>query len=272
MSVLLHAAVSTSTLKQYEKVFTSWKAFLSPQEDAVNLTPARFVAFLEHSITQKKSLSFIELACAAISHFHLAAFNDSPTAHPSSKWALAAARRLLKKPSRQALPITPDLLRDIHAIALADDSFVTWRTYWRISMSFHGLFRWSDLAVMTTQHVRFLPDAVEFNIPRSKTDQLGQGIRIVIPADPSSALCPVALTRRYIDLLQSPPSGWLLPRARSLSGRQVAWPKYRLSYSTCLSDLPSLDRTHRTSGLPVHRTLRPKRWRVCSPLRRIVMA
>ena len=68
---------------------------------------------------QGSPISFIETVTAAISHFHLAHFRISPTCHPASKWALAAARKLLATPVKRAKPFTPELLRDVHAVALA---------------------------------------------------------------------------------------------------------------------------------------------------------
>ena len=102
------------------------------------------------------------------SHRAQAAFHVSPTSHPSAKRALVAVRCLLKKPCKQAAPLTPEPLRDIHTLALQDDSFVTWRTYWWMSMSFHGVFCWSNLAIMRVKHIHFLPQAIEFTIPKSK--------------------------------------------------------------------------------------------------------
>ena len=154
-------------------------------------------------------LSFIKTATAAISHFHLVAFNESPTVHPSAKRDLAAARCLLQKPVRQTAPIIPCILPDVHTIALADNSFLTWRTYWCMSMIFHILFCWSDLAAMRVRDVKFVPQAVQFTILRSKTDQIGQGATRRISTEAALPYCPVQLTKRYLDLLQSHCSGWL---------------------------------------------------------------
>ena len=182
-------------------------------------------------------MSFLETVTAAISHFHLAAFSISPTSHPASRRALAAARKLLATPVKRAKPLTPDLLRDVHAVAEKQDNFVTWRTYWRMSMCFHGLLRWSDIAALQVKHIRVSRSSIHLTIPKSKTDQVGQGCGLVISALPGSPFCPVKLTRRYLTFFQSQ-EGWLQPRLKSHSSSTSSGPaeRFKLSYSTSLAD------------------------------------
>ena len=79
---------------------------------------------------------------------------------------------------------------------------------------------------------------MHLTIPKSKTDQVGQGCDLVISALPGSQYCPVKLTRRYLTFFKTQ-EGWLQPRQASHSGPAE---NYRLSYSTSLSDLRSLIR------------------------------
>ena len=79
-------------------------------------------------------------------------------------------------------------------------------------MMFHGLFHWNDLAAIKFRNVNILPQTVPFHIPKSKTDQIGEGATLSIAVDKDSPFCPVKLTRRNLALFQSPDFGWLLPR------------------------------------------------------------
>ena len=214
---------------------------MGPDETPTAADPSRYGDYLEHVIEQGKSLGFIETVTAAISHFHLAIFKISPTSHPASRRALAAARKLLAAPVKRAKPLTPALLRDVHELAVKQDTFVTWRTYWRMSMCFHGLLRWSDISVLQVKHVRVSRSAVHITIPRSKTDQVGQGSELVISASPDSSYCPVQLTRRYLAFFRTS-EGWMQPRQRAKSGPRGSRPaeQFRLSYSTSLADLRRL--------------------------------
>ena len=114
---------------------------------------------------------------------------------------------------------------------------MTWRTYWRMSMCFHGLLRWSDVSVLRVKHIRASRSSIHITIPRSKTDQVGQGCDLVISASPGSPYCPVALTRRYLAFFKSK-EGWLQPRRSSSSLGPAE--KHRLSYATSLADLRRL--------------------------------
>ena len=106
-----------------------------------------------------------------------------------------------------------------------------------MSMCFHGLLRWSDVAILRVRHIRVSRSSVHLMIPRSKTDQVGQGCDLVISALPGSEYCPVSLTRRYLAFFGSE-DGWLQPRLRPASGSPDE--RRRLSYSTSLADLRKL--------------------------------
>ena len=231
--------MAPSTFRRYETAFAHWKSFLTSEEDPTCAAPHRYGAYLEHAIEQGKSLSFLETVTAAISHFHLAAFHTSPTSHPASRRALVAARKLLATPVKRAKPLTPSLLRDVHDVATRQDDFVTWRTYWRMSMCFHGLMRWSDVSVLQVKHIRASRSSLHITIPRSKTDQVGQGCDLVISASPGSPYCPVSLTRRYLTFFSSE-DGWLQSCQSSSPGPKRPAERHRLSYATSLSDLRRL--------------------------------
>ena len=62
-----------------------------------------------------------------------------------------------------------------------------------------------------------------------------------VAALPGDALCPVNFTNRYISLLGlHSQEDWMLPRINSAGVSQIALTKYRVSYSTALSDLKAL--------------------------------
>ena len=111
-------------------------------------------------------------------------FRKSLTVHPEVCRTLTAARYLLAKPVKRGEPMTPDLILDLHKLAYKEDNM--WHTYWIISMAFHGLFRWCDLACMKISDVSLAGNVVVFHIPCSKTDQVGQGSQLSLTEDPSS--------------------------------------------------------------------------------------
>ena len=99
------------------------------------------------------------------------------------------------------------------------------------------------MSVLRVKHVRVSRSSVHITIPRSKTDQVGQGCDLVISSSPDSEYCPVQLTRRYLAYFCTQ-EGWLQPRQASQrrSSKALSGPAehHRLSYSTSLSDLRRL--------------------------------
>ena len=110
-------------------------------------------------------------------------------------------------------------------------------------MCFHALLRWSDIAVLQVKHIRVSRWSLHVTIPKSKTDQIGQGCGLVISALPGSTFCPVKLTRRYLAFFKTQ-EGWLQPRSKSYSSPVTSGPaeKFKLSYATSLADLRRLIR------------------------------
>ena len=110
-----------------------------------------------------------------------------------------------------------------------------------MSMCFHGLLRWSDISILQVKHIRVTRSSVHLTIPKSKTDQVGQGCDLVISALPGSSYCPVKLTRKYLTFFKTK-EGWLQPRQASHSSSAPSGPveRHKISYSTSLSDLRSL--------------------------------
>ena len=104
-------------------------------------------------------------------------------------------------------------------------------------MCFHGLLRWSDIAVLQVKHIRVSRSSLHITIPKSKTDQIGQGCGLVISALPGSTFCPVQLTRRYLTFFRTQ-EGWLQPRSATTGPAE----KFKLSYATSLADLRRLIR------------------------------
>jgi site-specific recombinase XerD len=66
-------------------------------------------------------------------------------------------------------------------------------------IGFAGGFRRSELAAITFEHVEDTPDGLKILIPRSKTDQEGEGRVIGIPYGSDPRTCPVRAYRKWIE-------------------------------------------------------------------------
>ena len=59
-----------------------------------------------------------------------------------------------------------------------------------LQLGFFGAFRRSELVTIAWEHIRFSPEGIEVLLPRSKTDQAGEGQVCAIPYG-NDTLCPV---------------------------------------------------------------------------------
>jgi integrase len=66
-----------------------------------------------------------------------------------------------------------------------------WRDNTLLQIGFFSAFRRNELMAMEWGHVNFVSEGVEILIPRSKTDQAGEGVICPIPYG-HAELCPVA--------------------------------------------------------------------------------
>ncbi len=67
-----------------------------------------------------------------------------------------------------------------------------------LQLGFFGAFRRSELVSIQWEHIRFVPEGIEILIPRSKTDQSGEGQVCAIPYG-NELLCPVKALKDWQD-------------------------------------------------------------------------
>lgn len=91
------------------------------------------------------------------------------------------------------LDVVEMLLAEIKGETLADlrDAAI-------ISLGFAGAFRRSELAAADVEHLIFKDSGIMFYLPRSKTDQKGEGAWKHIAYGKQKATCPVRLVQRWI--------------------------------------------------------------------------
>ena len=65
-------------------------------------------------------------------------------------------------------------------------------------MGYFGAFRRSELVNLTWESIEFVPEGLVIQLPRSKTDQSGEGLTSAIPVGPD-AYCPVRALMEWRD-------------------------------------------------------------------------
>ena len=104
------------------------------------------------------------------------------------------------KPLKKAKALTVEDMKKIDAYYNTLDTMVAQRNNTFLQIGFFGAFRRSELVNIRLDHLTFTKDGVEILIPRSKTDQEGQGQVCALPFM-KGGLCPVLILKSWIETL-----------------------------------------------------------------------
>lgn len=70
-----------------------------------------------------------------------------------------------------------------------------------IQVGFFGAFRRSELTAICYEHLNEVPEGFEILIPKSKTDQTGEGLICALPYG-KDVLCPVTALHQWLEKSQ----------------------------------------------------------------------
>lgn len=115
---------------------------------------------------------------------------DDPTVAPVVRKTMQGIARLHGKPKKQALALRLEDLDKISEYLVEQGGLADTRNRALILVCFFGAFRRSELVGLQWEQVRFVNDGMIITLPRSKTDQVGEGARCVIPFG-NNERCPV---------------------------------------------------------------------------------
>jgi len=97
-------------------------------------------------------------------------------------------------PKNKVLALTTEQLETIVEILGRSSSLINYRDSALLQIGFFGAFRRSELVNIKIEHINYVREGIEILIPRSKTDQTGQGKICAIPYG-KEKICPTtALT------------------------------------------------------------------------------
>ncbi len=124
---------------------------------------------------------------------------SDPTDSPLVTKTMRGIARLHGKPKRQALALRLKDLDWITQYLKEQDLVINIRNRALLLVGFFGAFRRSGLVALKWEQVSFEGDGVVITLPRSKTDQAGDGQKVIIPFG-NEDRCPV---RALIDWRQA---------------------------------------------------------------------
>ena len=188
-------ARATATERSYATAWRSFSAFARATERAhLPADPETIAEYLASLARAGRRSSTILTYLAGIAVYHRAAgFDPPPTSHGIVRAVVQGIRREIgsarhtKDPlDRDALGATmeaiPEDLRGLRDRAL-------------LLVGFAAALRRSEISGLDAADVAYVPEGIVITLPRSKTDQLGEGARIAIPRAARGGACAVrALT------------------------------------------------------------------------------
>jgi len=139
----------------------------------------------------------------ALRLFHTSQGFIDPTSHPLISKTLQGIQKTHGRPRVQAPALRLEQLQQAIDWLQIEESWVSCRNQCLLVLGFYGALRGSELVTIHVEHVHFLEQGLRISIPQSKTDQIGQGHQVFLPAiGAKSRTCPIALTRQWLDLSQ----------------------------------------------------------------------
>jgi site-specific recombinase XerD len=188
---LLQASLAPNTRRAYRDDlahFMAWGGTVPASPE----TLARYLA--EHA--DRLAVATLARRLVSIGKAHTMQSQPNPAATDLVKLTMRGIRRTYGKPQRQAAAaIKEDVLAMVAAMG---GSMKDLRDRALILIGFAGAFRRSELIAINCNHIERVPQGIVITLPRSKTDQNGQGRKVGIPFA-RGATCPVLALNAWLN-------------------------------------------------------------------------
>ena len=188
----LEAATADNTRRSYQSAIRQF-------EHCGGQLPADEAQVIRYLLAQAERLNprTLSLYLTALRQWHrLQGFPD-PTDRAEVRKTLQGIKRVQGQPKRQAPIFRLEQLEQMIA-SLAGEGLKAVRDRALLLVGFFGAFRRSELVTLAVEHLAWEPEGVILTLPRSKTDQTGEGKRKALPMG-EGPLCPVAALRYWLE-------------------------------------------------------------------------
>lgn len=190
----LAAATSENTRQAYRsaiKHFMDWGGVLPADEAAV-------IRYLVH-FADRLSPRTLALRLTALSQWHAYQGFADPAAGATVRKTLVGIARTHGRPKKKAKALPIEDLELIVAALAAQGTLKAARDNALLQLGFFGGFRRSELTGIEVEHLAWDAQGIVVTLPRSKTDQEGDGIVKAIPYGAGGACCPATALRAWLD-------------------------------------------------------------------------
>ena len=186
-----------NTLKAYRSDWTAFETFCRGRElPSLPAAPATVAAYVAEAARTVKA-NTVERRLTAISQAHQFAGCANPVEDKLVRTVMAGIRRVKGTAQQGKEPLSPDVLRKM--FAGTPDDLRTTRDRALLLVGFAGALRRSELVGLRFDHVRFTDDGLVVTIPKSKTDQEGEGQTVGIPYGSHPERCPVRALAAWLE-------------------------------------------------------------------------
>ena len=189
----LAAATSDNTRRAYRSAvrhFQAWGGAL-PCDEAMVI---RYLLAYAPSLNPRT----LALRLTALSQWHLHQGFADPASTPTVRKTLAGIARTHGKPKKKAKALPVEDLERIVAHLDGVGTLKARRDSALLQIGYFGGYRRSEIVTLDVAHVAWEPEGIIITLPRSKTDQQGEGIVKAIPYG-GGACCPATALRAWLD-------------------------------------------------------------------------
>lgn len=188
----LAAATSDNTRRTYRSAirhFLRWGGVLPSDEAAV----------IRYLLTYASMLNARTLALrlTALSQWHNYQGFVDPTATPTVRKTLKGISRVHGRPKKQARALDIVDLETIVATLAGQSTLKAKRDTALLQLGFFGAFRRSELVGLNASDLSWEREGLLVTLPRSKTDQEGQGVKKAIPFG-DGLCCPATAVKEWL--------------------------------------------------------------------------
>jgi integrase len=189
----LAAATSDNTRRTYRSAirhYLNWGGVL-PSDEA---TMIRYLLAYAPSLNPRT----LALRLTALSQWHVHQGFADPASTPTVRKTLAGIARMHGKPKQKAKALPVEDLECIVAHLATLDTLKAKRDNALLQVGYFGGFRRSEIVSLDVAYVAWEPEGLVITLPRSKTDQQGEGIIKAIPYG-NGPCCPATALRTWIN-------------------------------------------------------------------------
>ncbi|MCW5590075.1 MAG: tyrosine-type recombinase/integrase [Legionellales bacterium] len=202
----IQAATSPNTREAYQR---DVEHFLR-EGGQLPATPVMVEAYLRKLAPDYNPRTLIR-RLTALRQWHKLKGAPDPTKSPLVTKTMRGIARLHGRPKQQALALRLSDLDQLVQYLDQQNSILSLRNKALLLLGFFGAFRRSELTSLKWEHVKFVRDGLMVNLVRSKTDQQGEGARVVVPVG-NLERCPVRALLAWRQACREQVDGFIFKR------------------------------------------------------------